>query len=78
MVTAITIKNVIMNIIDKIGFFRLTLIPLGLIIIISAFINGIWGMGIVGAIILVFGALNKCLLFGQCDIDDKPTKNNKS
>lgn len=67
-----------MNIIDKIGFFRLTLIPLGLIIIISAFINGIWGMGIVGAIILVFGALNKCLLFGQCDIDDKPTKNNKS
>lgn len=67
-----------MNIIDKIGFFRLTLIPLGLIIIISAFINGIWGMGIVGAIILVFGALNKCLLFGRCDIDDKPTKNNKS
>lgn len=61
-----------MNIINRIGFFRLTLIPVGLIIIISAFINGIWGMGIVGAIILVFGILNKCLLFGQCDVDDKP------
>lgn len=61
-----------MNIINRIGFFRLTLIPVGLIIIISAFINGIWGMGIVGAIILVFGVLNKCLLFGQCEIDDKP------
>ncbi len=61
-----------MNIIDRIGFFRLTLVPIGLIIIISAFMNGIWGMGIVGAIILVFGILNKCLLFGQCDVDDRP------
>lgn len=61
-----------MNFIDKIGFFRLTLIPVGLLIIISAFMNGIWGMGIVGTIILVFGVLNKCLLFGQCDVDDKP------
>lgn len=66
-----------MNFIDRIGFFRLTLIPVGLIIIISAIINNIWGMGIVGAIIIVFGALNKCLLFGQCDIDDKPIKKDK-
>jgi hypothetical protein len=66
------------NFIDKIGFFRLTLIPIGLIIIISAYINGIWGMGIVGVIILVFGALNKCLLLGQCEVDDKPENLNKS
>lgn len=66
-----------MNFIDRIGFFRLTLIPVGLLIIISAFMNGIWGMGIVGAIILVFGVLNKCLLFGQCDVDDKSHKQNK-
>lgn len=67
-----------MNIIDKIGFFRLTLIPLGLIIVISAIINEIWGMGMVGIIILVFGILNKCLLLGHCDIDDKPKKTRKS
>lgn len=66
-----------MNFIDRIGFFRLTLIPVGLIIIISAIINSIWGMGIVGAIILVFGVLNKCLLFGQCDVDDNSHKKNK-
>ena len=66
------------KIIDKIGFFRLTLIPVGLVIIISAFKNGIWGMGIVGAIILVFGVLNKCLLLGQCDIEDKAEEKHKS
>ena len=65
------------NFIDKIGFFRLTLIPIGLIIIIYAYINGIWGMGIVGGIILVFGALNKCLLLGQCEVDDKAGNLNK-
>lgn len=63
-----------MKFIDKIGFFRLTLIPLSLVIIITAIINGIWGMGIVGAIILVYGILNKCLITGQCDIEDKPNK----
>jgi len=31
-------------------------------------------MGIVGAIILVYGILNKCLITGQCDIEDKPNK----
>lgn len=63
-----------MNLIDKIGFFRLTLIPLGLIILIYAIIKGIIGMGIVGGIILVFGTLNKCLLLGQCEIDEDPKK----
>lgn len=63
-----------MKFIDKIGFFRLTLIPLGIVIIITAFYNGIWGMGIVGTIILVYGILNKCLITGQCDIEDKPNK----
>ncbi len=63
-----------MKFIDKIGFFRLTLIPLGLTIIITAIINSIWGMGIVGVIILIYGILNKCLITGQCDIEDKPNK----
>lgn len=31
-------------------------------------------MGIVDAIILVYGILNKCLNTKQCDIDDKPNK----
>lgn len=63
-----------MKFIDKIGFFRLTLIPLALVIIVTAIINGIWGMGIVSAIILVYGILNKCLITGQCDVEDKPKK----
>ena len=63
-----------MKFIGKIGFFRLTLIPVGLAIIITAIINDIWGMGIVGAIILVYGILNKCLITGQCDVEDKPNK----
>lgn len=63
-----------MKFIDKIGFFRLTLIPLGLTIIITAIINSIWGTGIVGVIILIYGILNKCLITGQCDIEDKPNK----
>lgn len=65
------------KLIEKYGFFRLTLIPLGTVIIISAILNGIWGMGIIGIIVLVFGMLNKCLLMGRCDIDNKPTKNKK-
>lgn len=60
--------------IDKIGFFRLTLIPLGLIIIVSAILNGILGMGIVGGVILVFGLMNKCLLMGKCDVEDTSKK----
>ncbi len=63
-----------MKFIDKIGFFRLTLIPVGLAIIITAIINGIWGMGIVGSVILIYGILNKCLITGQCDVEDKSNK----
>jgi hypothetical protein len=63
-----------LKLIDKIGFFRLTLIPLGLVIIISAFQNNILGMGIIGAIVLIFGLFNKCLLLGKCEINE--TKNN--
>jgi hypothetical protein len=63
-----------MRFIDKIGFFRLTLIPLALVIIITAIVNGVWGMGIIGAIILVYGILNKCLITGQCDVEDKSKK----
>lgn len=60
--------------IDKIGFFRLLLVPIGLAIIITAFINGIWGMGIVGVIVLVFGVFNKCLLLGQCEVKEQDAK----
>jgi len=60
-----------MNWIDRIGFFRITLVPIGILIIVVAILNGIVGMGIVGAIILVFGLMNKCLLMGKCDIEDK-------
>ena len=63
-----------MKFIDKIGFFRLTLLPIGLLIICSAIFNGILGMGIVGVIILIFGLLNQCLLMGKCEIDDKNIK----
>jgi len=64
-----------MKFIEKLGFFRLTLIPLGLLILISAYRNEIWGMGIIGVIILVFGAMNKCLLLGQCDVNAKAKSN---
>ncbi len=62
-----------LQLIQKIGFFRLLLVPIGIAIIIAAFINGIIGMGIVGLIILVFGILNKCLLMGNCEIE-QPSK----
>lgn len=67
-----------MKIIEKIGFFRLTLIPLGLVILFSAYRNGIWGMGLIGALILIFGSLNKCLLFGKCDVADEPSNKSKN
>jgi len=57
--------------VEKIGFFRLTLAPLGISIVASAISNGAAGMGIVGGIVLVFGLMNKCLLMGKCDIKDK-------
>lgn len=55
--------------IEKIGFFRLTLIPMGICIILSAIEHHIWGMGIIGTMVLVFGFFNKCLLLGTCDVD---------
>ncbi len=65
--------------IEKYGFFRLTLIPLGLAIIIGAWYYNILGMGIIGGIVLVFGFLNKCLLLGQCEVPTaKKTKPLKS
>ncbi len=63
------------RLIEKYGFFRLTLIPLGLVIIISAIINQILGMGVVGLIVLIFGLLNKCLLLGNCEIPERKKKN---
>lgn len=60
-----------MKIIEKIGFFRITLIPLGFLIIVSALMNGILGMGIIGLVVLFFGLQNKCLLMGNCEIDSK-------
>lgn len=64
------------RLIEKFGFFRLTLIPLGLTIIISAISHEIIGMGVVGLIILIFGLMNKCLLLGNCEIPERKNKNN--
>jgi len=62
--------------IEKVGFFRLTLIPIGIVIIVSAIMHGLLGMGIFGFIVLGFGALNKCLLMGNCEVPkEKNTKN---
>lgn len=63
-----------LKLIEKIGFFRVTLIPLGLIIIASAIVYKIIGMGIVGLIVLVFGSLNKCLLSGNCELPQRKEK----
>lgn len=62
-------RNSLLNVINKIGFFRLTLIPIALAILVTAIYHNIWGMGLVGLIVLTFGVLNKCLLMGQCDVD---------
>ncbi|MBL7909442.1 MAG: hypothetical protein JNJ41_00135 [Bacteroidia bacterium] len=64
------------KLIERFGFFRLTLMPLGAVIIISAIINGILGMGVVGLIVLIFGLMNKCLLLGNCEIRERKKKNN--
>lgn len=63
-----------LKLIEKYGFFRLTLMPLGLVIIISAIVNQIIGMGIVGLIVLIFGLLNKCLLLGNCEVPQEKKK----
>lgn len=66
-----------LKLINKIGFFKLMLIPLGLTIIVSAVNNNIFGMGIVGFIVLLFGFFNKCLLLGNCDTKTSIFKKNK-
>jgi hypothetical protein len=63
--------------IEKVGFFRLTLLPLGIIIIVSAITHQLLGMGLIGGVVLVFGSLNKCLLGGSCEIDAEKTSGNK-
>jgi hypothetical protein len=73
--------NNMVKLINRIGFFRILYVPIGIAIIISAIVNGIIGMGIVGGIILVFGILNKCILMGQCELpetQDDLTLKNKS
>lgn len=58
-----------MKLIKKIGFFRLLQVPIGIWILVVAYQEKIWGMGLVGAIILIFGLLNKCLVSGKCETD---------
>jgi hypothetical protein len=57
------------RILNKIGFFRLVLTPIGLIIIVSAYQNHILGMGVIGLLITAFGLSNRCLLSGKCETD---------
>jgi len=61
----------VLRFIEKYGFYRITLLPLGLSIVIGAWYYGILGMGLIGAVVIVFGLLNKCLLLGQCEVEDK-------
>ncbi|MDO8998129.1 MAG: hypothetical protein Q7W45_00075 [Bacteroidota bacterium] len=58
-----------MKLMQKIGYFRLVLVPLGLLIILTAYNNSIIGMGLVGVVVLIFGILNKCLLLGKCEVE---------
>lgn len=58
-----------MKLIRKIGFFRLVQTPIGIAIIVSAYQNQLWGMGIIGLVVLVFGLLNRCLTSGKCGTD---------
>lgn len=62
------------KLIERVGFFRLTLIPLGLTIIATSIVYGILGMGLIGGVVLVFGIFNKCLLLGQCEIENHSEK----
>lgn len=54
--------------INRIGLFRLVLTPLGAWIIDTAFGRNDIIMGVVGAVILVFGLFNWCLIGGKCKI----------
>lgn len=55
------------KLIQRIGFFRLLQVPLGIVIMVTAYSHQIIGMGVVGLIILIFGVLNKCLISGKCE-----------
>jgi ABC-type enterobactin transport system permease subunit len=57
------------RIINKIGFFRLVLTPIGIGIMVSAYNNHILGMGVIGLLITAFGLSNRCLLSGKCETD---------
>lgn len=57
-----------LNLINKIGLFRLVLTPLAAWIIYTAFERNDIIMGIVGTAILVFGLFNWCLIGGKCKI----------
>lgn len=65
-------------IIEKYGFYLLTLLPTGLAIVIGALYYSILGMGLIGVLVMVFGFLNKCLLLGQCEIKEPQTANHKT
>jgi cadmium resistance protein CadD (predicted permease) len=66
-----------LNFIKKIGFFRLLLSPIAIAILITAYQQQIWEMGLVGLIILGFGLMNKCLLSGKCETDFDHNSNTK-
>ena len=45
--------------------------PLGLLIMVSAFVKGILGNRNIGLLVLAFGLYNKCIFMGNCEIDAK-------
>jgi hypothetical protein len=57
------------RIINKIGFFRSALTPIGIGVLVSAYHNHILGMGVIGIVITAFGLSNRCLLSGKCETD---------
>lgn len=57
------------RIINKIGFFRLVLTPIGIGVLVSSYHNRILGMGVIGLLIIAFGLSNRCLLSGKCETD---------
>jgi hypothetical protein len=50
-------------------------VPIGSAIMVTAYLNGIIGMGVVGVVVLLSGILNKCLLMESCEVDQKPKSN---
>lgn len=58
----------LLNLINRIGLFRLVLTPTATWILWSAFERKDIIMGGVGLIVLVFGLFNWCLIGGKCKI----------